>query len=112
MSDSNLPPKRKGKVAAVKRAGFASRYLGIPYVFTNSWKAYVYLLVVKCVGAVGQLSGTFSIIAYVIHGERERERNTERVRERYRKGGEKQMKRKIEGGREKDAERWRKKKRV
>ena len=73
MSDSNLPPKRKGKVAAVKRAGFASRYLGIPYVFTNSWKAYVYLLVVKCVGAVGQLSGTFSIIAYVIHGERERE---------------------------------------
>ena len=38
-------------------------YLGMPYVLTNSWNAYVYLLVVKWVGAVGQLSGTFSIIA-------------------------------------------------
>ena len=59
----HIPPKRKGKVAAVNSAGLASRYLGIPYVFTNSWNAYVYLLVVKCVGAVGQLSGTFSIMA-------------------------------------------------
>ena len=44
---TDVPPKRKGKVAAVKSAGFASRYLGIPYVFTNSWNAYVYLFVVK-----------------------------------------------------------------
>jgi hypothetical protein len=33
-------------------------------VFTNSWNAYVYLLVVKWVGAVGQLEGTFSINAW------------------------------------------------
>jgi hypothetical protein len=59
-----ITPKRNGKVAAVKRAGFASRYRGIPYVFTNSWNAYVYLFTVKWVGAVGQLSGTFSIIAW------------------------------------------------
>ena len=58
-----MTPKRKGKVAAVKRAGLASLYRGIPYVFTNSWNAYVYLFTVKWVGAVGQLSGTFSIIA-------------------------------------------------
>ena len=63
----------------MKRAGFASRYLGMPYVFTNSWKAYVYLLVVKCVGAVGQLSGTFSIIA--CERGRESEKKKERERE-------------------------------
>ena len=75
----------------MKRAGFASRYLGMPYVFTNSWKAYVYLLVVKCVGAVGQLSGTFSIMACEREAEKvrrdsvcEREREKERERERER----------------------------
>ena len=80
----------------MKSAGFASRYLGMPYVFTNSWKAYVYLLVVKCVGAVGQLSGTFSIMAC----EREAEKEGEKVR----RDSETERERDSERERESDVE--------
>lgn len=43
-------PKKKGKVAILRTAGFASKYVGTPYVSTIYWKMPVNLFVLTNVG--------------------------------------------------------------